>query len=77
MTGFELKGKQRMLSFTQIIEKSISDFFTGLFYSYVSDTQPSIHPIIHGPVVKKSKQNTQEIENEVYVLPVHVRISCR
>jgi hypothetical protein len=41
MTGFELKGKQRMLSYTQIIEKAFRIFFTGLFYSYVSDTQPS------------------------------------
>jgi hypothetical protein len=46
MAGFELKGKQRMLSYTQIIEKGISDFFTGLFYSYVPDTQSSNHPII-------------------------------
>jgi len=27
MTGFELKGKQRMISYTQIIEKGISDYF--------------------------------------------------
>jgi hypothetical protein len=46
MTGYELKGKQRMLSYTQIIGKGISDFLTGLFYSYVSDTQPSRHPFI-------------------------------
>ncbi len=46
MTGFELKGKQRMLFYTQIIEKGISDFFTGLFYSYVFDTQASSHPFI-------------------------------
>jgi len=51
MIGFELKGKQRMLSYTQIIEKGISGFFTGLFYSYVSITQPSIHPVIHGTAV--------------------------
>lgn len=42
-----------MLSYTQIIEKGISDFLAGLFYSYVSDTQPSIHPIIHGTVAGK------------------------
>jgi len=46
MNGFELKGKQRMLSCTQILEKGISDFFEGLFYSYVSDTQPSSYPFI-------------------------------
>jgi hypothetical protein len=46
MTGFEHKGKQRMLSYTKIIGKGISDFLTGLFYSYVSVTQPSSHPLI-------------------------------
>jgi hypothetical protein len=46
MTGFELKGKQRMPFYTQIIEKGISDFFTGLFYSYVFDMQASNHPFI-------------------------------
>jgi hypothetical protein len=46
MNGVELKGKQRMLSYTQIIGKGILDFFTGLFYSYISDTQPSSNPFI-------------------------------
>jgi hypothetical protein len=30
----------------QIIEKGISDFFTGLFNPYVSDTQASSNPFI-------------------------------
>jgi hypothetical protein len=46
MTGFKFKVKQRMLFYKQIIENGISDFFTGLFYSYVFDTQASSHPFI-------------------------------
>jgi len=44
--GFELKGKQRMLSYSEIIEKGISDFFIELFYYYLSNTQTSSHPFI-------------------------------
>jgi hypothetical protein len=32
MTGFELKGKQRMLFYTQIIEKGISDNLSRLIF---------------------------------------------
>jgi hypothetical protein len=46
MNGFELKEKQRMISCTQILEKGICDFLTGLLYSYVFDTQSSSHPLI-------------------------------
>jgi hypothetical protein len=51
MTGFELKGKQRMLSFTQIIEKSIRIFLQDCFIlmSLIRShpaIQPSSHPAI-------------------------------
>ena len=36
----------------QKAEKSFYEFITELFYSYVSDTQPSSNPFIHGTVVK-------------------------
>ncbi len=51
-----------MLFYTQIIEKGISDFFTGLFYSYVSDTQPSSNPFIHGTVVKTCVNYKAKVE---------------
>ena len=55
-----VQRKYKMAILYSEIEKGILHFFTGLFYSYVSDTQPSsnsplanksIHPIIHGTAV--------------------------
>jgi hypothetical protein len=53
MIGFELKGKQGMLSYTQNYWKRHSDFLAGFFYSYVSDTQPSSHPFIQSSMAKQ------------------------
>jgi hypothetical protein len=48
MTGFELKGKQRMPSYTQIIEKGISDFLQDCFiFMYLIPNHPAIHSSNH------------------------------
>jgi hypothetical protein len=40
----QIKTKNTLLYVN--IEKGISDYFTGWFYSYVFDMQPSSNPII-------------------------------
>ena len=51
MIGFEFKENLKGLYCMQKPGKAFCEFITGLFYSYVLDTQQSIHPIIHGMAV--------------------------
>jgi hypothetical protein len=57
MTGVEFKGNLKWMSCIPEIQKGISHFLTGLFYSYVSDTQSTGNPIIQSsnhPIIQSS-----------------------
>jgi hypothetical protein len=61
MIGYEFKKIKMNILYSEI-EKSISHFLRGLFYSYVSDMQPSRHPFI------QSSMGRQCIGNKFFQL---------